>query len=180
MPTTTATAKTVSVRSPDAPANDSALQVTSTAFRDGGKIALRHVFNHCGGENVSPQLAWSGAPDGTKSFAITCFDPDAPTGSGYWHWVAFDIPASVTSLQEGAGTGNVGGGTNGFTDFGLSQFCGPCPPPGDGDHRYTFTVYALDVPSVKGASDKTTGATLVFSIRGHVLGQGSITGTFGH
>ena len=180
MPTTTATAKTVSVRSPDAATNGSTLRVTSNAFSDGGQIALKHVFSMCGGDNKSPQLSWSGAPEGTKSFAITCFDPDAPTGAGYWHWVAFDIPASVTSLDEGAGTGDIGGGRNGFTDYGFSNYGGPCPPKGDGDHHYVFTVYALDVPSVQGASEKTTGATLVFSMRGHVLAQGSITGTFGH
>jgi Raf kinase inhibitor-like YbhB/YbcL family protein len=175
------TAQTISVRAPDGPSGNAALRVTSTSFEDDGTLAIRHVFKHCGGENVSPQLSWSGAPGGTKSFAITCFDPDAPTGSGYWHWTAFNIPANVTSIAEGAaGDDGVGGGQHGFTDFGFSGYAGPCPPPGDGDHRYIFTVYALDVPEVPGASDKTTGATLVFSMRGHVLATGSITGRFGH
>lgn len=174
-------ADTVSVRAPEPPKLGSSLIVTSRSIVDGANIEMEHVFTGCGGRNVSPQLAWAGAPPDARSFAITCFDPDAPTGSGYWHWLAFDIPASVRSLDAGAGTGSPspGGGKSGFSDFALNSYGGPCPPKGDKSHRYIFTVYALDVAAL-GAGDKTTGATLVFTMRGHVLATGSITGRFGH
>lgn len=169
------------VRAPDGAKNGATLQVTSRTFTDGAKLQSEQVFQMCGGKNVSPQLSWSGAPQGTKSYAITCFDPDAPTGSGYWHWLVFNIPSSVTSLDAGAGqSDSPAGGESGYSDFGMNSYGGPCPPKGHGDHRYIFTVYALDVDRIPGASNKTTGATLVFSMRGHVLASGSITGLFGH
>ena len=171
---------TNAVRAPDSPKSSNPLRVTSSSFSEGGKIATNYVFNGCGGQNVSPQLSWSGAPEGTKSFAITCFDPDAPTGSGYWHWLAFDIPASVNSLNEGAGNQSHGGGKSTTNDYGMVGYGGPCPPKGDGDHHYTFTVYALDVDKIQGASEKTSGASLVFMMRGHVLATGKIMGVFGH
>jgi Raf kinase inhibitor-like YbhB/YbcL family protein len=173
--------QTTAVRAPDAAKNGATLRVSSESFADGSKIPMENVFTGCGGKNTSPQLAWSGAPSGTKSFAITCFDPDAPTGAGYWHWLAFNIPASVSSLRAGDGNGDApAGGSGGYSDFGMTQYGGPCPPPSDGDHRYIFTVYALDVDKIDGASAATTGATLVFKMRGHVLATGSITGKFGH
>lgn len=172
---------TVAVRAPEAPKHGRTMAVTSQSIRDGETIAMDNVFTGCGGKNVAPQLSWTGHPEGTKSFAITCFDPDAPTGSGYWHWLAFDIPASVTSLAAGAGNdASPAGGKSGYSDFGMNSYGGPCPPKGHGLHHYTFTVYALDVPSIQGANDKTTGATLIFMMRGHTLASGSITGTFGH
>jgi Raf kinase inhibitor-like YbhB/YbcL family protein len=177
----TSDAGTVSVRAPQAPKNGASLRVTSESITEGAPIPMDNVFTHCGGKNTAPQLSWSGAPEGTKSFAITCFDPDAPTGSGYWHWLAFNIPADVSSLDSGAGNDEEpAGGNSGFSDFGMNSYGGPCPPKGDPAHRYIFTVYALDVDQVGGASDKTTGATLVFSMRGHVLATGSLTGKFGH
>jgi Raf kinase inhibitor-like YbhB/YbcL family protein len=180
MPAAASTFETVSVRATDRPKSDTQLSVTSSSFADGQTIGMDFVFTGCGGKNRSPQLAWSGAPSGTKSFAITCFDPDAPTGSGYWHWSAFDIPPSVASVSAGAGTnGSPAGGKSGSTDFGISSYCGPCPPKGDHPHRYIFTVYALDVESL-GADDSTTGATTIFKMRGHVLAKGSLTGVFGH
>lgn len=172
--------ETVSVRAPQAPKSAAKLEVTSESFTEGGSIGMDYVFSGCGGKNKSPQLSWSGAPDGTRSFAITCFDPDAPTGSGYWHWLAFDIPATVTTIDAGAGTDrSPAGGQSGATDYGISSYGGPCPPKGDGAHRYCFTVYALDVPSL-GANEKTHGALCIFMMRGHVLAQGTIMGTFGH
>lgn len=178
---TAATAQKNSVRAADAPRSGVTLRVSSESFKGGGVIPIDHVFTGCGGKNVAPQLTWSGAPEGTKSYAITCFDPDAPTGSGYWHWSVFNIPASVTSLKAGDGNAkSPGGGKAGYNDFGQSTYCGPCPPKGDGEHHYTFTVYALDVDKVAGIDDKTTCATVVFNMRGHVVAQGSITAKFGH
>jgi Raf kinase inhibitor-like YbhB/YbcL family protein len=180
MATSTAGYDTVSVRAPVPPKGSANLTVTSKSFKEGESIGMNYVFTGCGGKNVSPQLSWSGAPKETKSYAITCFDPDAPTGSGYWHWLAFDIPPSVTSVEEGAGTDkSPGGGHSGSTDYGFASYGGPCPPKGDGAHRYIFTVYALDVAS-PGVDAKCTGATCVFKMRGHVLATGSITGKFGH
>jgi Raf kinase inhibitor-like YbhB/YbcL family protein len=179
--TTAANAQKNSVRAADAPRGGAKLRVSSESFEDGGVIPIAHVFTGCGGRNVAPQLGWSGAPAGVRSYAITCFDPDAPTGSGYWHWLAFDVRASVTSLRAGDGNANApGGGRAGYNDFGQSTYCGPCPPKGDGEHHYTFTVYALDVDRLAGVDENTTGATVVFNMRGHVLAQGSITGRFGH
>jgi Raf kinase inhibitor-like YbhB/YbcL family protein len=170
---------TVTVRDPQV--NKGKLAVTSESFSDGGTIGLEFVFAGCGGKNQSPQLSWSGAPVGTKSFAVTCFDPDAPTGSGYWHWLAWGIPVATSALAAGAGTdGAPAGGKSGYTDYGISSYGGPCPPKGDGEHRYIFTVYALDVDTLEGADERTTGASVVFRLRGHVLASGSIVGRFGH
>jgi len=181
MPSTVATASTVSVRAPDAPSSSTALRVTSQSFGEGSDIPLDYVFKGCGGRNTAPQLSWSGAPDGTKSYAITCFDPDAPTGSGFWHWLAFDIPAKVTWLEASDGDdASPKRGRTATNDYGMTGYGGPCPPKGDGKHRYIFTVYALDVEKIEGASDKLHGATLVFMMRGHVLAQGSLTAKFGH
>jgi Raf kinase inhibitor-like YbhB/YbcL family protein len=142
---------------------------------------MEHVFTGCGGKNVSPALAWSGAPPETKSFAVTCFDPDAPTGSGYWHWLVHSIPADRASLEAGAGNGmSPGGGKHARTDYGISEYGGPCPPKGDIPHRYSFTVYALDVDALQGVTEATSGATFVFHMMGHVLATGTITGTFQH
>ena len=172
--------ETIPVRAPEPPKLSQRLEVKTSSFEDGSTIPTDHIFTGCGGKNVSPQLSWSGFPSGTKSFAITCFDPDAPTGSGYWHWLAFDIPVSVTAIDAGAGTdGSPAGGKSGYNDFGMASYAGPCPPKGDGPHRYIFTVYALDTEKL-GADDMTTGATVAFQMRGHVLVSGAIMGTFGH
>jgi len=124
------------------------LAVTSTSFKDGQTIPDTAVFDGfgCTGGNRSPQLSWSGAPAGTKSFAITIWDPDAPTGVGFVHWVLFDIPATTTSLPEGAGAKSDAGvgGIHGTTDFGTQAYGGPCPPPGHGPHHYHFELFALD------------------------------------
>jgi Raf kinase inhibitor-like YbhB/YbcL family protein len=170
-------AKSLSVRAPDVPHSGVSIDVRSESFIEGATIPMEHVYKGCGGKNVSPQLSWTGAPAGTKSFVVTCFDPDAPTGSGYWHWVTFNIPANVTSLA--AGDTKLGGGKSGRNDYGETGYGGPCPPKGDGQHRYIFRVYALDVESIDG-SDGTTGASVVFMTRGHVLATGALTGKFGH
>ena len=177
MPTSNAT---VAVRAPQPAKQGASMKVTSTSITEGATIPMDNVFTMCGGKNVAPSLAWSGAPAGTKSFAITCFDPDAPTGSGYWHWLAFDIPAATTSLAAGDGNDeSPAGGKGGYSDFGMNSYGGPCPPKGDIDHHYTFTVYALDIETL-GASEKTTGATLVFTMMGHVLATGTLMGRFAH
>ena len=169
--------QTTEVRAPDAPRSGAAITVTSETFTDGGTLPREAAFGGCGGDNRSPQLAWTGAPAGTKSYAVTCFDPDAPTGSGYWHWLTFNVPADTTSLD--AGSPSARGSTTGRNDYGESDYGGPCPPPGDGPHRYVFTVYALDVEKIDGIDKGVTGASLVFNMRGHVLAQGSITGRYG-
>jgi len=169
--------QTTEVRAADAPRSGARLTVTSETFTDGGTLPREAAFGGCGGDNRSPQLAWTGAPAGTKSFAVTCFDPDAPTGSGYWHWLTFNISADTTSLD--AGSPSARGSTTGRNDYGESAYGGPCPPPGDGPHGYVFTVYALDVERIDGIDEGVTGASLVFNMRGHVLAQGSVTGRYG-
>ena len=159
-------------------------RVTSADVKANSTIPLHNVFNGmgCTGENVSPALQWTGAPAGTKSFAVTVYDPDAPTGSGFWHWVVYNIPATTTSLPAGAGGANgelPSGATQGITDFGQPGYGGPCPPVKDRPHRYIFTVYALDIDSL-GADDSTSGATVMFKMRGHILAKGRVMGRFGH
>lgn len=125
--------------------------VSSPEIKPAGSISEEQVFNGfgCQGRNISPTLAWSGAPEGTKSFAITVFDPDAPTGSGWWHWVVFNIPADASGLVRNAGDTNTdllpAGSIQSRTDFGKPGYGGPCPPKGAKAHRYVFTVHALKV-----------------------------------
>jgi hypothetical protein len=145
----------------------------------GGQATEREVFNGfgCTGENISPQLNWSNAPAGTKSFAITLYDPDAPTGSGWWHWVVFDIPAEVTDLPAGAGTPGRSGmpeaAIQSLTDYGMTGYGGPCPPEGHGPHRYILTIHALDVEKL--GLDATTNAPIAgFNIGGHTLAKASL------
>ena len=126
------------------------------------------------------QLGWRGFPPATKSFVLIVFDPDAPTGSGFYHSIVANIPASLTSLAENAWDGGLPpGAVQGMTDYGLSQYGGPCPPRGDTPHHYRFTIYALDVATIPGADAMITGARLVFSMRGHLLAQGTLEGRFG-
>ncbi|HKW03561.1 MAG TPA: YbhB/YbcL family Raf kinase inhibitor-like protein [Vicinamibacterales bacterium] len=131
----------------------------------------------CSGGNVSPQLSWTGAPAGTKSFAITIYDPDAPTGSGWWHWVAVNIPASVTQLASGASPGKMPAGTvETRTDFGKPGYGGPCPPPGE-THHYIFTIYALKVDKLD-LDAQASGAMAGFMIRSNSLGSATFTVMF--
>ncbi len=164
-------------------AADDPFKLQSAVVAPNGTLANEQVFNGfgCSGKNISPPLRWSGAPAGTESFALTVFDPDAPTGSGWWHWVVYDIPASVSELPQGAGNaaGQLPAGTvQGRTDFGAPGYGGPCPPAGDKPHRYIFTVYALktaklDVPS--GSSAAMVG----FTINANKLASASITARYG-
>ncbi|MFN8168227.1 MAG: YbhB/YbcL family Raf kinase inhibitor-like protein [Candidatus Nanopelagicales bacterium] len=155
--------------------------VTSTDVVDGEQLDLRHVHGSAGGENVSPQLSWSGAPEGTQSYVVTCFDPDAPTPSGFWHWVVVDLPASVTSLDAGAGESDAAlpGGFHGRTDFGSADFGGAAPPQGDMPHRYFFVVHAVDVPTL-GVDASASPAVVSFNLAFHTLARAAITPTYAH
>jgi len=145
----------------------------SPAFSDGSAIPREHAYakGGCGGKNISPPLRWSGAPPGTRSFALTAEDPDAPAGT-WIHWVAYDIPASVNSLKPGERP--AGEGRNSFGEIGYG---GPCPPPGDTPHHYHFTLYALDVPTLKLPGHPDIG-DLRNAMKGHVLGQATLAGTY--
>jgi Raf kinase inhibitor-like YbhB/YbcL family protein len=135
----------------------------------------------CSGKNISPALTWKDAPRATKSFAVTVYDPDAPTGSGWWHWVVYNIPANVTELPAGAG--NAGGklpagAMQGHTDFGTSGFGGACPPAGDKPHRYIFTVYALKSEKIS-VPDEASAAMVGFMIHSNALAKASLTARYG-
>jgi Raf kinase inhibitor-like YbhB/YbcL family protein len=155
--------------------------VTSTDVRAGEPLAMTHVHGSAGGQDTSPQLSWSGFPDETKSFVVTCFDPDAPIVSGFWHWIAVNIPASVTSLDPGAGASDETLPGNAFhvrNDFGPAAYGGAAPPQGDMVHRYYFVVHAVDAESldVAGASPAVVGFNLAF----HTLARAIITATYQH
>ncbi len=158
------------------------LIVTSSVFRDGATIPQSAVFDAmgCTGENRSPDLSWSGAPAGTKSYAVTIWDPDAPTGVGFVHWVLFNIPGDVTSLAENAGAHKHAhaGGLHGTNDFGQAKYDGPCPPPGDPPHHYHLVVYALDVEKLEGLDHTTSYAKFKFMSRNSVLAQGELVGLY--
>jgi len=136
------------------------------------KVNEAGVFG-CDGENKSPQLSWSNAPAGTKSFAITIHDIDAPTGSGFWHWIVVDIPTSTKALASGAGIVNAEGMLQISNDYGSPSFGGPCPPKGHGIHEYTITIYALDVESL-GIDDSVSAAVAGFNINGHTIEKASM------
>jgi len=157
------------------------MNVTSSTFSDGGTIPYSMVYNQFGlsGGNRSPQLSFDGVPDGTRSFAIVCHDPDAPTSGGFYHWVMFNIPGGTRSLDENAGAKEPAaklGATLGHTDYGETQYGGPCPPPGPA-HHYNFTIYALGADSLPLGST-TTGALLEFFVSSHTLAKAKITGTY--
>lgn len=158
--------------------------LTSPDVTEGGTIANEQVFNGfgCQGENVSPALSWQGAPAATKSFAVTVYDPDAPTGSGWWHWVVFNIPASVTDLPKGAGDPASGlapeGSVQSTTDFGSTGYGGPCPPQGDSPHHYIFTVYALKADHLD-INDSASGAMVGFNLHAAMIDKATLTATYG-
>lgn len=147
-------------------------------------IEPRHVYNGggCSGDNQSPALEWSGAPAGTRSLAITCYDPDAPSGSGWWHWLVYDIPPGATSLPAGAGTLDgrrlPPGAKQGRNDYSEKSYGGPCPPPGDKPHRYIFTVFALGVTHLEVPED-ASGAAIGFEIHFSKLDSASFTAKYG-
>lgn len=157
------------------------LSVTSATFADGATLPRSMLLDQMGvgGGNVSPQLSWSAGPPETKSYAITLYDPDAPTTVGWWHWLLIDIDPAILSLAEGAGAPGKQppGSVLGYTDFGAPGYGGMAPPPGDPPHRYQFNVYAVD--KKLGLSESTTGAYLMFALRGSTLAHGSILGLYG-
>ena len=150
------------------------MELSSTSITPYTAIHLKYCERGAGGQNVSPALSWSGAPAGTRSYAVTVFDPDAPTGSGWWHWIAYDIPADVTDLAEG---GPLPDGTRqALNDYGYRGYGGACPPPGP-PHRYVHTVYALDVDKLD-ADENGSHASVRFALMANVLDQASLTATF--
>jgi len=159
-------------------------KLESPGVKPGSMLTEAQVFNGfgCTGKNVSPALKWSGAPKETKSYAVTVYDPDAPTGSGWWHWVVYNIPASATGLAEGAGSADgkalPAGSAQGRTDFGAPGFGGACPPKGDKPHRYIFTVYALKTDKLDVPAD-ATAALVGFMINANKLAQSSFTAKYG-
>src|SRR6185312_16914174 len=154
----------LTLRPPGTAAGIAPMTVSSTSFVSGTIMPASVAQIGCGsGANISPQLSWSGAPAGTKSFVLTEFDQDAPTGVGFWHWTLFNIPANTTSLATGAGTNPPAGSISGLSDYGTIGYGGPCPPTGDGAHRYTFTVSALDEATLPGVTPGATGAFITFN-----------------
>jgi Raf kinase inhibitor-like YbhB/YbcL family protein len=165
-------------------AHAAGFQLGSPDIKAGSLIDKRFEFNGfgCSGENKSPALRWSGAPLGTKSFAVTAYDPDAPTGSGWWHWSVINLPADVNELKADAGA--VGGAnlpkgaSHVRIDYGVAGWGGMCPPPGDKPHRYVFTVHALKTDKLEIPAD-ATAALAGFMIHANALGKASFTARYG-
>jgi Raf kinase inhibitor-like YbhB/YbcL family protein len=164
-------------------ADASAFELKSAEVKSGGKFTNRYVFNGfgCSGENHSPALTWSNPPAGTKSFVVTMYDPDAPTGSGWWHWVVSNIPASATGLPADAGKSGgpalPAGAVQSRTDFGAPGYGGPCPPPGK-PHRYIITVRALKSDKIDVTPDSSP-ALVGFQARANTLAAARMTLTYG-
>lgn len=160
------------------------LTLSSDTIRQNGTLGSAQVFAGfgCDGENISPDLQWTPGPDGTKSYAVTVYDPDAPTGSGWWHWIVYNIPADVTSLPTNAG---LEGGANlpegavhGRSDFGTYGFGGACPPLGDNPHRYEFVVHALQTDNIDLPTD-ASAALIGYMVTANRLSSSKITARFG-
>ncbi|WP_277210639.1 YbhB/YbcL family Raf kinase inhibitor-like protein [Isoptericola croceus] len=153
-------------------------ELTSADFSPGEPMPSDHAAD---GGNTSPELSWSGFPEATRSFVVSCFDVDAPTPSGYWHWHVLDLPASVTSLARGAGAADGSGlPDDAFqltSDGGQPGFEGAGPPPGDRAHRYVFAVHALDVDSLELTTDHTN-VQAAFNVYFHTLARATLTGTY--
>src|SRR5262245_58323964 len=159
----------------------SAFKLSSSDVKNGtfAPAQIANVFG-CSGGNISPELSWSGAPQGTKSFVVTIYDPDAPTGSGFWHWVIMNIPPSVTEIPTGATrTAKLPkGAIESRTDFGTTGYGGPCPPQGDKPHRYIFTVHALKVDKLD-LDAQAPAAQVGFMVHGNTLGSATFTARYG-
>jgi hypothetical protein len=158
--------------------------LTSPTIKPGSFLTAEQVYNGfgCTGQNLSPALKWRSVPKGTKSFAITVYDPDAPTGSGWWHWIVYNIPANVTGIPAKAGdpAGKMlpPGAVQGPSDYGIHAFGGACPPKGDKPHRYVFTIYALKISKINVPSD-ASAALIGFMIHANTIGKASFTARYG-
>lgn len=161
--------------------NSNRFILRSASFENDGTFSHKQVFKGfgCDGDNLSPQLSWEGVPAEAKSLAITIYDPDAPTGSGWWHWTVFNIPIDTGSLSEGA-SGHLmpKGSIEGTTDFGSSGFGGACPPEKAQPHRYIVTLFALDVEKLD-LDSNASGAMVGYFLNAHTLAKVSITGFYG-
>ncbi|WP_250285498.1 MULTISPECIES: YbhB/YbcL family Raf kinase inhibitor-like protein [unclassified Frankia] len=155
--------------------------LTSDDIADGDALTKEFAHTSADGANASPHLRWSGFPAQTCGFVVTSFDPDAPTGSGFWHWVLVDIPATVTELPHGAASGDLSGLPAGSfhvrNDYGTFDFGGAAPPPGDRPHRYVFAVHAVDVPSL-GVDSSAAPAVVGFNLAFHTLARGVLRATY--
>ena len=164
-------------------AEDASFRLVSPDLVPGQAISLRQVYNGfgCTGGNVSPSLSWRNAPAGTQSFALMMHDPDAPTGSGWWHWVVWNIPANLSALPGGAGDPAKGllpaGVMQGNTDFGTPGYGGPCPPPGSGPHHYHFRLYALKVAKLELPAN-ATAAFVGYNVQANSLGVAELMATY--
>jgi Raf kinase inhibitor-like YbhB/YbcL family protein len=188
-PATAATATVPPLAQQTVPNPLPSLTVTSTTFTAGGTLPNSMIYNSfgCTGLDQSPQLTWTAGPTGTASYAVTVFDPDAPTNVGFWHWLVYNIPSTTTGLAAyitptgaPAGTGTLPpGASQAMDDYGVQGYGGPCPPVGNGTHTYIFTVTALST-TITGLTAATTDAALLqFNMDGNILARGQITGTFG-
>ena len=156
--------------------------VTSSDVTGGQPLPAKHAYAGAadGAENLSPQLSWSGAPEGTKSYVVTCYDPDAPTPSGFWHWGLVDLPASTTELATGAGSAGAtlpDGAFHVRSDWSSKDYGGAYPPDGDRPHRYYFVVHAVDLDSL-GIDDEASAAVLSFNLVFHTLARAQLVATF--
>ena len=161
--------------------------VESNDVADGQQMSNAQVFDGFGmtGDNISPNLRWHGFPAQTQGFAVTCFDPDAPTGSGFWHLVLLDVPASVTELATGVAAGDLSVPAGSFlvrNDYGVKAFGGAAPPQGDPAHRYVFAVHALDLASLasQGVDSDVSPAVAGFNLRFHTIARGLLIPVYGH
>lgn len=153
----------------------SAMELTSPDVAQGASLALTQVYAQCGGGNVAPALAWTGAPPAAKSFAVTLFDPDAQGSQGWWHWIAYDIPAGTSALPRGGAL--PAGAENGRNDFGHKRFDGACPPNGSGAHHYQFTVWAMPTATL-GVDADATGEAIEPYLKAHALASATLTAMY--
>jgi len=165
-------------------AQNAELKISSDDIEPNSTISNDHVFDGfgCSGKNIFPQISWDHVPQGTKSFALTVYDPDAPTGSGWWHYVAVDIPVGYQSLPRGFATENKFQTSEGIkqvrNDYGMFKFGGPCPPKAHKPHRYIFTIFALDTEKLD-VTGGSTAALAGFLMNYHALGKASFTAKYG-
>jgi len=159
----------------------SAFEISSPAVGSDGVIPDKNIANGfgCSGGNASLPLEWKDVPADAKSLALTMYDPDAPTGSGFWHWLVVNMPPSTTDLAEGASDGGMPeGAVQARGDAGVSGYFGPCPPEGDTPHHYVFTVFAVDTDKLDIGAD-TSGAVVGFNLHFHTIDKASVTYTYG-